>query len=754
MTERSPRSFHPAGPALLRLAGGLAAVSALVVGLLAVPVTASAQTQRPRVAEVTFEGNETFSSDSLAAAIVTRPSRCSSNFLLPLCWFGADFAEEDAYLPRRELPRDELRLRIWYQRRGFREAQVRVDTTRTGDGVLVLFHIEEGRPVLVDSIGYVGAEDVVEEGLLSDLPLAAGDRLSTLELDASRDSVIHRLANRGYAYADVLRSFFIPSDDPYRATVTYDVASGPRARYGHVSVAGNEELSEGTVLRTLQFRSGDLYRADQLVEAQGRLFGLEIIRSASVTPRLEEGADSVVPVEVEVREGDAHRVRTGAGWTNLECLDVESRWVSRNFRGGGRRLQLRGRVSNVGTRQFGDLLCPSSSGGEFDRLTGLVSAEFNQPWIFSTRNSFQASIFAERQSLPPLFIRKAVGLNLALTRAIGPRTPLTLSYSPELSSLDAAEILFCTSFLVCTPQDVDVLQGANWLAPVGLTFNRSVTDNVLNPSKGYTLLVDLEHAASWTASDFRYDRVIAQATWYQRITRGGTVAAARLRSGWVGSGGFEGLVRRQEEEGVDVVHPQKRFYSGGANSVRGFGQNRLGPRVLTTDVRDLLVAGCSPESIQDLSCDAGVLAEEQLSPRPTGGTKLLEGSAEFRIPVGSGFQVATFADFGQLWQDALENRSLEVTPGLGLRYMSPIGPLRVDVAYRSRGGEDLPVVTTQLADYDPAIHNEEDRIRIGDRTLAYVSTSELAILEPQVLFGADPSFWQRLQLHFSIGQAF
>ena len=741
-----------ATPSRSSAAALLALLAALVAAAAPAPADGQA-TSRPRVAEVAFEGNENFSSDSLAAAIVTRESRCRSDIYLPFCWFGADFAIRDAYLPRRELPRDQLRLRVWYQRRGFREAEVDTAMAETDDGVRITFRIEEGRPVRVDSIRFFGADAVDLPRLVSDLPLETGDRLSTLELDASRDTLIRRLANEGYAQADVLRSYFIPSDAPYTAEVTYDIAPGPRSRYGHISISGHEELSEGTVLRTLQFEDGDLYRAGELAEAQGRLFGLEIIRSASVTPLFGEGPDSVIPVRVEIREGDAHRVRTGTGWTSLECLEVDTRWVSRNFQGGGRRLQLRGRVSNVGTRQFGDVLCPASADGAFAELTWLLSADFSQPWIFSTRNSFRASLFGERQTLPDLFIREAVGLDLALTRAIGPRTPLTVSWTPELSRLDAAELLFCTSFLICTPRDVAVLQGANWLAPVGLSFNRNMTDNVLNPTDGYTLVANLEHAGSWTGSDFRYDRAIAEATWYKRVTRGGLVVATDLRLGWVGSGVFEELVRAEEE--VDIVHPQKRFYSGGANSVRGFAQNRLGPRVLTTDVRDLLVAGCAPTAVQDRSCDASVVEETVLDPRPTGGTRLVEGSLELRQRVSTSFQLAAFADFGQLWQNGVDNASLEVTPGVGVRYLSPIGPLRVDLAYRFRGGEDLPVVTTQLADYDPTVHDPGDRIRIGDETLPYVSTNELAILEPRVFFGdTEPWSFRRLQLHFSIGQAF
>jgi len=72
----------------------------------------------------------------------------------------------------------------------------------------------------------------------------------------------------------------------------------------------------------------------------------------------------------------------------------------------------------------------------------VAAVDFAQPFVFSTRNSFSASIYGERQSVPDAFIREAFGLSLAITRNIGPRTPLTLSYRPELSSLDAAEVLF------------------------------------------------------------------------------------------------------------------------------------------------------------------------------------------------------------------------------------------------------------------------------------------------------------------------
>jgi hypothetical protein len=150
------------------------------------------------------------------------------------------------------------------------------------------------------------------------------------------------------------------------------------------------------------------------------------------------------------------------------------------------------------THQFRDLLCPDGGRGEFGDLTWVVGADFSQPWIFSTRNSFNSSLFAERQSLPDIFIRKAIGLQLALVRAVGPRTPLTLAYRPELSSLDAAEVLLCTGLLVCTREDIGVLTSAQRLAPVGLNLTRDLSNSLLNPTAGYRLIVDLEHASGWT----------------------------------------------------------------------------------------------------------------------------------------------------------------------------------------------------------------------------------------------------------------
>ena len=735
----------------LRSIGPAALLWVLAVGLGGQDL--AAQLGRVEIGTVAFDGNVAFPDDSLSLAIVTRESECRALIFSPFCWLGSDFALQRFFLRDGQVQRDQLRLRVWYGTRGFRETQVDTATTLGPDGLaMVRFSIDEGPPIRMGEIQVVGLDELDYPELTDDLPIEAGDRLSNIALDATRDTLTRRLQDRGHAYADVLRSSFIPADDPYQARVTFDVSPGPRARYGPVTVTGQDALDRSTVLNTLQFAEGDLYRREQLIGAQGRLFGLDILRNASVAARLSATPDSIVPVDVRVVEGDAYRVRYGAGWSSSECLAAEASWSSRNFLGGGRIVQVRGRVSNILTPQFRDVLCWQGGTGEFADPTGLVSIDFAQPWIFSTRNQFAASLFGERESLPDVYVREAFGLDIALTRFIGPTTPLTAYFRPELSRLEAADALFCSGFLVCTPEDIAILEDRNWIAPLGLAFNRRMVNNPLNATRGYSTRLEVEHASSLTGSDFRFDRVTAEATRYWPFGASG-VLAGHVRAGWVGVGRFSGFSGAGDG---DVIPPQKRFYAGGANSVRGVAQSRLGPGVLQVRTPgDLLGAGvCSPAQLMDLSCDASGLGEGALTPRPTGGTRVAEASLEVRFGLGSSFQGVTFADIGQLWgaDEGLSLAELEVTPGVGVRFLSPIGPIRLDLAYRFQGGQDMQVVTRRLRGALPGDAADDIFVVAGE---AFAFSDELAILTPRVLFGDSGAFsYRRLQLHLSIGQAF
>ena len=721
------------------------------------------------LAELVFEGNDVFPDDSLATAIENRETTCRLPF--GLCLPGVGFLYDRHDLLPRRIPLDSLRVQAYYYMRGYRET--RVDTALTqlgdGDGVRLTFTVEEGRPVRIDSLGFIGLEDVQPAAdLLGSLPVRRGSPLNTYLLEATRDTIVGRLRNLGYPQAYVLKNQFIPAGS-YDALVEFDVVPGPWARFGEITI---ERTSDETVLddrslrRMLPFQEGDRYSKQLLYEAQRNLFGLEIVRNAAIREDLEFQPDTLVPLTVQVAEGDEHRMRVGAGWSTSDCLNLESTWASRNFLGGARRLQVRARLSNLLAKDLNQkVVCEDSGTGEYARNNWLTEVELFQPWFFSTRNTLTLSVFWERQSLPDVFVREAGGVTGTFGRRLGPGTTMTVSYRPQLSTLFAAEIFFCTSFLVCTPEDVAVLQSKNWLSPAGLALSRNRTNDLLNPSDGYQLLLDLEHASTLTGSDFAYNRLIAEGSWYEEMAFH-TIWAARARVGWVGGGEFGDL----SLGGLDVIHPQKRFYAGGANSVRGFPQNRLGPRVLTTDLPDLLgyrregqvihAPACQPAEVVDLTCDPDALDDGFFLPRPQGGTRLFEATLEYRFAFGARFQAAVFTDVGQVWGEGQTVRvaDLEFSPGLGVRYFSPIGPIRVDVGYRFRGAEPLQVVTSGLRPFTEE-DDEEDRLMVLGENLEpeaidWVLLDDLALLENRAIFGGDRAFFKNLQLHFSIGQAF
>ena len=727
----------------------------LLFVLLALPPVVGAQANQPQVTVVRFLGNQSFSDQALASAIVTRETECRSTILQPFCLFGADWAQEPFYLQARSLARDLARIRLFYYERGYRQATVDTTVVRpTPEEVRIRFLIEEGRPVIVDSLRFEGLAGVPDSAQITDdVPLEAGDPLSGPLMDATRDSIRSRLQNRGYAHADVLRNYFIGAEDPYSARVSYDVYTGPLSYVGPMTVVGNEVTSDQVVRRMLPFSEGAIYRQNQIFEAQRNLYNLEIFTHAEIRPDLENRPDSIVPLRIQVNEGDVHRVRTGLGWNNGDCVNSEGRWVSRNFRGGARRLQLRGRISNVLAERFSDSLCNEAGTGAFGELNWVLSADFSQPWIFSPRNSLNLGVYGERQSLKDIYVREAVGATAGLSRTVGRAQILTLGYRPELSRLEAAEIFFCRGFQVCAPDDIAVLSGANWLSPVSLSYSQDRSNQVLNPTEGYSFTVEAEHASGYTGSNYAYHRAVGELNGYWSV-RGGLVLASRVRAGWLDPLPFEEEL--SQGDGLQIAHPEKRFYAGGSNSVRGYAENQLGPQNLSVQVsrlllpRDTLPPVCTPQQLLDLTCDAGELPDASFTQRPTGGSQLLEGNLEFRFPfVGSQTQAVLFLDYGYVWPEPgrIAFSDLKFTPGIGFRYFTPLGPLRIDVGYQLDAGERLQVVTTQIRPAEPG----EDGI--GDT--GYVATEELAILQPQVLYDdVDPWTLGRFQVHFSLGQAF
>ncbi len=723
--------------------------------LLLLGAAVPAQAQQREVRRITFEGVKQFSESQLRAAIVSTPSGC--NFLV-LC--------TDAYLDDVTLRGDLIRLRLFYFQRGYRGAQVAADTVTRGNGVEVIFRINEGVPVVVRSVEVNPAEDTTgidgstRSALRRALPLRAGEVFNLLDYESGRDTLRARLANLGYARAEVLANYFIPRDSSDLAHVSYDVLLGERVRFGPITVEGNHAVSSAVVERMLTFQPGQYYSYQNVLRSQRNLFGLETFRHVEIRADPHATADTVIPVTVQVNEANLHRVRIGMGLSTAEFVNAEGRWTSRNFLGGARRLELRGRLYNVLVDPLTDVPGFEDARDPYDALSGTIAADFSQPWFFHPLNTLGVGVYAERRSLPDIFVRTARGGYVSLSRSLGLGTNVTLAYRPELTELSAGgDLVLCVNFVACGDDEIAVLREPHWLSPLALTFARDRSNSLFAPTRGHIIRLDMEWGHAATGSDFSYTRVSAEATRYGEPFRG-LVLATRLRPGWA---------RASSEPGSGIgLHPQKRFFGGGPNSVRGFAQFRMGPKLLTINAVDHLAPdsltapfSCTAQQINAGDCDVSQLAEESpqlFDVRAVGGAAILEGNFELRFPFFlNKLRAAAFVDFGHVWQvaDKARWRDLTFTPGFGLRYFSAIGPIRVDVGYNPQSAERLGVVTTKVCAVQENVPCTPDTI---DPNTSYTpdlvaNTRELVRLGT-VNWGNDRGFFDRLQFHFSIGQAF
>ncbi|HEX5581461.1 MAG TPA: BamA/TamA family outer membrane protein, partial [Gemmatimonadaceae bacterium] len=670
------------------------------------------------------------------------------------------------YLDREELARDVLRIRVFYWQRGYRSAQVdTIVAPRGDDAVALTFLVKEGAPTVVDSVVVTGADSILSAGERRRLVLLApGEPLSLVALDSSLLRVRNALWDEGYADARIDTSIVV---DTAARAASVTIATDPRwrARVGRVSVRGLERLAPMTVRNSLTIEEGDVYRVGELLRSQRNLYESNLFRSAMFDVT---GEDSIKSVVFTVREGDIQSVRLSGGFSTVDYVQVEGRYTHRNFLGNARRFQLSGAVGNLFASALEDefifkRIPDDELGGDrspFLLPTWQSSIELRQPWFRSPRNTITVGAFASRRATPNVVVDRGQGVTATFNRQLAPRANLGGSYRFEVTRVQAGDVYFCVNFGVCDPATIEAVSAPQRLSPVGLVGTIDRADSPLSPTRGYNLRVDVEHASSFTASDFRYNRASADGALYRPV--GGGVLAGHLRLGWA-----RALASSAEALGIPdlndqgTLHPRKRFYAGGSRSVRGFGENQLGPRVLTiapSKLRKLVVTegvngappdtsfACPPSTpIQQCDLSAAGLSDDDFFPRPVGATALAEASVEYRRRLWKQLVGAVFVDGailspGRTGLVEFEGSFMAVTPGIGVRYISPVGPIRVDIGYNPSTSEALPVLT---------------QVEVNDQLqLVQVIGTGTPQNPQQREYRPFTSFLRRLTLHLSIGEAF
>lgn len=728
--------------------------------LLAAPSVARAQTRpvadQKKVASVVFDGRSAIPRSVIADSIVTKASRCRGFVLVPLCAVShASFFYEEHTLDPEELPRDVLRIRVMYFRKGYREARVEGRVMPSGDDVDVAFDIQEGPLTAVGSIAVSPTRPVLTPAQMGAMGLpGAGAPLDLDMLDSAKIRIRNALWDRGYADAVVLDSTVV---DPatHLADLRVLVDTKALTLIDTIRIEGNERVSDHTIQRLLDLRPGQRFRRTDVTAAQRRLFESEIFRQSVVS--VPPSGDSAKALRVAVREAPLRSLRLGAGINNVEFAQGEGRFVRYDWFGGARRLDVRAVVGNLfatqldGVRFFSDV-AETSFGGEADpvflRPTWQAGVELTQPFFLSPRSSLGLGVSAHRRVVPGIVVDKGVALDASVTRRPREGVPISLVYRFERADFEAGDLYFCVNFGVCDPATVAALRTPHRLSPIGLSARIERADDPIAPTRGTLAQLELEHASRLTGSSFQYQRVAGELSHYRRAGRKSVIAGI-VRGGWVRplAGTFTSL--GLEVSDVGILHPRKRFLSGGARSIRGYAENQMGPKVLTIPSRSLIAPptatgtpACTVATVADHTCDPNAAPDSVFRERPLGGNTLVEGSLEYRFPVTSTFLGAVFVDAGLLRGQRINfppgSRSA-VTPGFGVRYRSPIGPVRVDLGFKTRMAAELPVVT-ELAD------------STGEARLVQLAT--LKRYDP--LSGASSlrRALGRLQLHLAIGEAF
>ena len=758
------------------------AALAFVVGAAVAPAL-GAQASRgdisatPEVRKLEFRGvSDAIDLDDLRAHISTTATRCRSLLLAPFCAIGNYRGfEERHYLDHEELARDVLRIKVYYYKSGFRDTQVDTTVTPLNEKeVAVRFDVVEGLPTVITTVDIVSDSSLLAPKKVRSLTLLhAGEPLNLFAMDTMRVNFQNALWELGYADALVDTSSVV-DDAAHTAQVQFRLVPNHLTTIGSIVITGTDEISPKTVRNLLSFKVGDLYRRSTVLESQRSLYESNLFKLAAVD--VPQSFDTAKTVNIVLREAQLHEARLSAGFNTVDYIQTEGRFTDYNLLGGARRLDVTGTVGNLFAgslngkgifhKQNPDTTITGSA-ADFLQPTWQTSISLTQPaFLSAVKNSLALTAFAQRRSLPAVFIDRGYGGDVTFTRTVGIRAPVSLTYRFEVTRVEANPPYFCVNFGVCDTTSISALLGHQRLSPLLLQGHVDRSDQPLNPTTGYRAHAELEHASRLTVSDFAYNRAYGDAALYHRMGGKNSVLAFHLRLGFVRPMTGPG--------GDDVLHPRKRFYAGGSQSVRGYGENQLGPRILTVphgylihavdingnpcDATSEAIRFCDPNTARD-SVDKNndgvfpTVGDDKFTPRPLGGTSLLEGSVEYRfaLPLIKSLQGAVFVDgavLGERVLNPLEGVSTlanlvrgtgAITPGFGVRYISPVGPIRVDIGFNPSRAEKLAVVTEV----------EEN----GKRTLVPLETPRLYSATGSST-GGIRGVLNRLTLHLSIGQAY
>lgn len=568
-----------------------------------------------------------------------------------------------SWLPWRDKPSlrldylraDTAAIAALYRHHGYLDARAHwvIESTRDPSAARVVFVIEEGRRSRIGRVEIAGVRAFHDRELRRELLARPGRPFDPAFLGLDTLTLSRLYQERGYR-PHTLATADRPAADPFAVVVRYDVQEGPRYTIGRIDVESTGRLRETLARRELLVRPGDVYRRSRLEQSVERLYDTGLYNQVQVSSYTDTSA-SALDLFVRVNARRPRWVDLGVGSGSADLFRFTGAWGHRNLD----QKALLGSVNGdlALDRQRKDALQESQV---LRVRQGRLSANLVEPWLLGLRLQGQASVFYEeaRDDRDSRFLqrRDSRGVELGMLREFSRifRGSVTGHSALVHQSYD----IFLTAPDTTRDSLKRVLQRYHDNG-VALSLFRDTRDDRITPQRGSLQTLVAETAGGPLRGASSYQKIQFVSSWYSP-RRNGWLLAMRVSGGAMGPiGDSSGAFAPGEQDPyVARVPKERRFFLGGVNSLRGWGENAV---------------------------------------PADGGLAMLLANVEARIPLWGPFGAEAFLDAGNVWArpehvrisnfvgpwDARRGGAgdLRYSYGVGARLLLPFGPLRLDLAW-------------------------------------------------------------------------
>lgn len=600
------------------------------------------------VADISFRGNHHIESDDLKAMAAVKQKTAWM-----LMFSHGKFSEK--------LLRDSVKgIEGLYKEHGFEDVKVTPDVVDREPKIYITFNVAEGDRTMVSSLKVTGNHSLSTNLLRpkTGFELEEGKPFSPKRMSDDRNNIAAKYLDRGYLNSDVKTVVSRHPDDPHQVDVTYQITEDQQVRISKVLYMGQQHTKLDLIHMSTDMWPEQPLSEGKLLQAESELYNLGIFDWASVGPRRQITNQPEEETLVKVHEAKRNTITYGFG------MEISRR--GGNIPTGTVAVPGLPTINTKGVNLFPSEKTFVSPRGsiEFTRrnmrgegetaAVSLLAARLDQRFLFTytdphfRRSSWQAmtSLSGERNSENPLFVAETEDASLQFQRYLDRLKTLQFQVRYDFNHTLLNQILVPQLVL---PSDRNVK-----LSYVSGTIIRDTRDKPLDAHHGIFQTIDLRIVPTAFGSSANFTRLLTQNAYYKPLPAG-IVFANSIRLG---------LAAPFANSDVPT---SERFFAGGGTTLRGFPINEAGP------IRQVPF------------CPTGQTANNcPLVPVPIGGNQLFIFNSELRypIPIMNNLGGVVFYDGGNVYRrinfaDLIRNYSNTV--GVGLRYSTPIGPVRIDV---------------------------------------------------------------------------